>query len=38
MLDEILGWLPGLLPFRVWLAMMITFLIMVGCLVVWATW
>lgn len=38
MLDEVIGWIAALLPWRVWLALMIAFVVLAGLLVLWATW
>ena len=38
MLDEVISWIAVLLPWRVWLALFVGFLLLVGVLVLWATW
>lgn len=38
MLEEVIDWVMVLLPWRAWLALMVTLAVLVGLLVLWATW
>lgn len=38
MLDEVINWIAVMLPWRVWLALLIAFVVLAGLIVLWATW